>query len=290
MLRVLSERLVGFSRERPLPKWAKPWRLATTSAAASDTAEVLLFADTFNRYFEPENLEAATTVLERAGFALAEARPALPGKRPLCCGRTFLTAGLTAQAEIEMRRTIDALKPALERGAYVVGLEPSCVLTFRDEAPALLRKAWDPNWSSRILLLEEYIDQKLESGEFELPLAALPKTKALVHGHCHQKSFALMDSVARVLALIPDLACEPIESSCCGMAGAFGYQAETVEISRAMAELSLLPKVRAAAADTMIVADGTSCRQQIGFGSEKRAMHAARLLLEASDRALARAG
>lgn len=286
VLRALSERVLGFSRHRALPRWVNPWHFPVDEAVGMDEAEVLLFADTFNRYFEPENLRAALTVLQRAGVAVTEASAATEGTRPLCCGRTFLTAGLTERAKVEMRRTLEAMEPALKRGAYVVGLEPSCMLTFRDEAPALLKDEWDQQWGSRILLLEEYVALKRAAGEFDLLLAPLPETKALVHGHCHQKSFDVMSSVERVLSLIPGLGSEQITSSCCGMAGAFGYQVETVSVSEAMAELTLLPKVREASADTLIIADGTSCRQQIALGTDRRAMHVAQVLCRASDRAL----
>lgn len=275
----LSEKLLGLSAERSLPKWQpRPYRPA---AAGNDNAEVILFADTFNRYFEPENLQAAEAVLQRAGLALGHAQPD-DGGRPLCCGRTYLAAGLVEDAKAEMRRTIAALKPALERGAMVVGLEPSCLLTFRDEAPALLGDEWSAELGGRVMLFEEFIAQRLDAGGFDLPLASLPQKKALLHGHCHQKAFNAVTPVQRALGMIPDLAVDLVESSCCGMAGAFGYQAETLEVSRAMGELSLLPAVRAADAETIVVADGTSCRHQIADGSAREAVHVAVVLEEAS--------
>jgi len=276
---MLSEKLLGLSAARSLPKWQRrPYRPAT---AGDDNADVILFADTFNRYFEPENLQAAESVLQRAGLMLGHAQPD-DGSRPLCCGRTYLAAGLVEEAKAEMRRTIAALKPALERGAVVVGLEPSCLLTFRDEAPALLGDDWSAELGSRVLLFEEFIAGKLDAGGFDLPLAALPQKKALLHGHCHQKAFNAVTPVERALGMIPDLAVDLVESSCCGMAGAFGYQAETLEVSRAMGELSLLPAVRAADAETIVVADGTSCRHQIADGSAREAVHVAVVLEEAS--------
>ncbi|WP_420349068.1 FAD-binding and (Fe-S)-binding domain-containing protein [Pelagibius sp.] len=275
----LSEKLLGLSAERSLPKWRRsPYR---PTNRGDDDAEVILFADTFNRYFEPENLQAAESVLQRAGLTLGHAQPD-DGSRPLCCGRTYLAAGLVEEARAEMQRTIAALKPALERGAVVVGLEPSCLLTFRDEAPALLGDDWSAELGSRILLFEEFIAGKLDDGGFDLPLAALPQKKALLHGHCHQKAFNAVTPVQRALGMIPDLAVDLVESSCCGMAGAFGYQAETLEVSRAMGELSLLPAVRAADAETLVVADGTSCRHQIADGSAREAVHVAVVLDEAS--------
>ncbi|WP_322096626.1 FAD-linked oxidase C-terminal domain-containing protein [Pelagibius sp.] len=279
----LSEKLLGLSAERSLPKWhRRPYR---PTEAGDEAAEVLLFADTFNRYFEPENLQAAEAVLRRAGVKLGHALPQ-SGGRALCCGRTYLAAGLVEDAKAEMRRTIAAIGPVLERGGFVVGLEPSCLLTFRDEAPALLGEDWSAELGQRVLLFEEFIAAKMDEGSFDLPLAALPQKTALLHGHCHQKAFDLVSPVQRLLARIPNLEVGLIESSCCGMAGAFGYQAETQEISRAMGELSLLPAVRAAGRDTLVVADGTSCRHQIADGAGRAAMHVA-VVLEAASRATA---
>ncbi|MDT8345516.1 MAG: FAD-binding oxidoreductase, partial [Thermohalobaculum sp.] len=203
----------------------------------------------------------------------------------LCCGRTYLSAGMAAEAKAEIARTIDALRPALDNGAAVVGLEPSCLLTFRDEAPALLDD-WSAEDGARIMLFEEFLATRAAKGQLDLPLAPLAASTALLHGHCHQKSFNVMGPVREVLGLIPGLRVEPIASSCCGMAGAFGYQAETLAVSRAMAELSLLPKVRAAAEGAIVVADGTSCRHQIADGTGRAALHVARVLAESSERAL----
>ncbi len=275
----LSEILLGLSAERRLPLWhSEPYR---PDPGENDAAEIILFADTFNRYFEPENLRAAETVLRRAGLKVGHALPE-NSTRPLCCGRTYLAAGLVEDAKAEMRRTIAAVKPVLERGGFVVGLEPSCLLTFRDEAPALLGDDWSAELGSRVLLFEEFIARKQEAGDFDLPLGSLAQNKALLHGHCHQKAFNAVTPVQQVLGKIPGLAVDLVESSCCGMAGAFGYQAETLEVSRAMGELSLLPAVRAADKDTIVVADGTSCRHQIADGSSREAVHVAVVLERAS--------
>ncbi|MEO1328958.1 MAG: FAD-binding protein [Pseudomonadota bacterium] len=272
----LSERMLGLARERSLPVWPADV-FHPIATAERDQAEVLLFADTFNRYFEPANLRAAQGVLAAAGVGLAPAEPA-PGtasRRPLCCGRTFFSAGLVDEARAEMARTAAAIRPALERGAYVVGLEPSCVLSFRDEAPQLLDD-WDPALGSRVMLFEEYLAMRASDG---LALDLKPvASKALLHGHCHQKAFNQMGPVQRLLGMVPGLETELIPSSCCGMAGAFGYQAETAEVSRAMGELTLAPRVRAADDDALIVADGTSCRHQISDLTQREAVHVARVL------------
>ena len=164
----------------------------------------------------------------------------------------------------------------------IVGLEPSCLLTLRDELLSLRSDASAKDVSAHALLFEEFLVREAEAGRLRLPLGAIAD-KALVHGHCHQKSFGAFKPVEQVLRLIPELKVETIESSCCGMAGAFGYAADTHRASIEMAELSLLPAVRRAEPATLIVADGTSCRHQIADGSEREALHVARLLAMSLD-------
>src|SRR5690606_34636643 len=157
-LAALSQRLLGFAADRKLPRWRRDSYRQTDLPMQGE--EVLLFADTFNRYFEPENLHDAETVLRRAGFAAVEALPRDSG-RPLCCGRTFLAAGLVEEAKAEMRRTLAVVGPAVARGVPVVGLEPSCLLTFRDEMPALLRGEWTEEQARQVMLFEEFIAARL---------------------------------------------------------------------------------------------------------------------------------
>ncbi len=278
----LSERLLGLSAQRSLPSWhAKPFRPAPSGTA---DPEVLLFADTFNRYFEPENLSAAEVLLSRNETPFEHAVP--ESGRPLCCGRTYLAAGLVEKAKAEIRRSIAVLKPAIESGAKVVGLEPSCLLTFRDEAPDLLPSEWSAEEGAQVLLFEEWLMQEKAAKRLRLPLGALSAKQAHLHGHCHQKAMNALSPVQRSLALIPELSVEVIPSSCCGMAGAFGYQAETLETSLAMAEQSLLPAVREAGPDSLLVTDGTSCRHQIFDGAKRQAQHVVVLLRQASDNTL----
>jgi FAD/FMN-containing dehydrogenase/Fe-S oxidoreductase len=269
----VAETFTGFSAQRDLPEWRAPYREPAGSVGAADGPEVVLFADTFNRYFEPENVDAAIAVLSAGGCRVHLPRPVDGSSRPLCCGRTFLAVGLVEQARQEAERCIAALTPFVARGVPVVGLEPSCLLGFRDEIPALLRSDDARRLAGRALLFEEYVTQELGA----LPLAPIGK-RALLHGHCHQKSFAVMDSVEAALKRVPELAVETIESNCCGMAGAFGYGTDTIAVSRAMGELALLPAVRNADADTLVVADGTSCRHQIKDGAGRQALHVARVL------------
>ena len=248
-------------------------------ATRSDGPEVALFADTFTTWFEPENARAAVRVLEAAGFRVRPAGPPLGERRPLCCGRTFLAAGLVEEAKREMARTLSALAPFIERGVPIVGLEPSCLLTFRDEALVLGFEREAGN--ARFLLFEELIADAAAARNLDLPLRPLAGKRALLHGHCHQKVFGAMPALERTLRLVPELEVETVESSCCGMAGAFGYEAANYETSMAMGELNLLPAVRAADRNTIIVAGGTSCRHQIADGTARPALHVARVLAQA---------
>ena len=280
----ISEAIAGLSARRTLPKWRsdifadrESAGLLPHKAGGEENREVVLFADTFNRYFERENLDAAYKVLEAAGYKVHCVKPGDGSSRPLCCGRTFFSIGKVDEARKEAERTLQALIPFIERGVPVVGLEPSCILGFRDEIPALLKTDAAKRLGAHALTFEEFLLREHETGRLRLPLNET-KQRALVHGHCHQKAFDAFGAVTKILKLIPNLKVEPIESSCCGMAGAFGFGAETIDVSLAMGELSLLPAVRAAAADDLIVADGTSCRHQIKDGAGREALHVARVL------------
>jgi Fe-S oxidoreductase len=275
----LTEKWLGLSAKRSLPRWrAKPF-LSSHRVPTRDpgTREVVLLADTFNNYFEPENLDAACEVLEAAGYRIHIARP-IDDARPLCCGRTFLAAGLVDEARAEARRMIEALGPFVSRGVPVVGLEPSCLLTLRDEWQSMFAKDTVAAFAEHALLFEEFLARESELGRLQLTFADCAGQRVLLHGHCHQKAFDAMSSVERTLRLVPGLAVEQVVSSCCGMAGPFGYEAEHFDTSMRMAEASLLPSVRAASADTIIAADGTSCRHQIHDGTGRGALHVAQVL------------
>ena len=278
-LAALTEIVLGLSSRRSLPVWRRDiFRDAPADKAASGN-EVVLLIDTFNRYFEPENAHAALAVLQAAGYTVHLPQP--EDARPLCCGRTFLAIGLVDAARAEARRMLTALKPFVARGVPIVGLEPSCLLTLRDEFKSILPGAETDALAGRAMLFEEFLAALHQAGKLKLRLKALPATQALLHGHCHQKAFDIMPAVRRVLELVPQLKVEVIESSCCGMAGAFGFDAEHYDLSLKMAELSLLPKVRAADPATLLVADGTSCRHQIHDGAGREAIHVARVLAAA---------
>jgi Fe-S oxidoreductase len=284
-LAVLGERKYGISARRKLPSWRfDAFGAPDVPAQPIDDADVVLFVDTFTRYFEPENARAALRVLQAAGYrvSVAEAKQG----EALCCGRTYLTAGLVDEARAHARRMIAALGPAVARGIPILGLEPSCLLSLRDEYLVMGLGDEAVRLAKHGMLIEEFLAREHEAGKLRLPLVALPQTRALLHGHCHQKAFDVMGPTTSVLRLVPNLTVEVVESSCCGMAGSFGYEAAHVDVSLAMAELALLPAVRKAAADTLIVADGTSCRHQIADGAARDAVHVVRVLeraLQTSD-------
>lgn len=277
------KRQLGFAPQRSLPRFASAFlaqQSPVQSALPQKSAaqEVVLFVDTFNNHMEPQNLQAACDVLRAAGYNVHFSMD--HGKAPLCCGRTYLAAGLVEQARAQARRTLDTLMPFVERGVCIVGLEPSCLLTLRDEflgygygdeARALAKASY---------MFEEFLVAEHEAGRLKLDLKPLDVNDIYVHGHCHQKAFEAFQPVVTVLQWIPDVQVHAIESSCCGMAGSFGYEAEHYEVSMQMGELTLLPAVRQAPADALIVADGTSCRHQIHDGAARDAVHVAQVLAQ----------
>ena len=280
-LAAASQALTGLSARRSLPRWRKDVFRAGP-VTGGDGPDVVLLADTFNTYFEPENSRAALDVLAAGGYRVHVPQP-FDGGRPLCCGRTFLSAGLVDEACKEAERLMAALRPYLDRGMPVIGLEPSCLLTLRDEYKAMLPGPETDALAASAVLFEEFLAAEHEGGRLALPLVPSPWRRALVHGHCHQHAFDLLDEVVKALSLVPELEVETLEAGCCGMAGTFGYEAEHFDLSMKMAEQTLLPAVRNAAEGTVIVADGTSCRHQVRDGSGKEALHVARILAAALD-------
>jgi Fe-S oxidoreductase len=278
----LVEAITGFDRRRPLPKWRRSpflrgplWGSNQTLEGRGGGRDIVLFADTFNTWFEPENLVAAVKVLEATGHRVIHARA--PG-RPLCCGRTYLTAGMINEARVEARRTLEALAPHLDAGMPVVGLEPSCLFTFRDEYPALFPGDERVRKLAGAMLVDEYLAARIASGEIAAPWRKAPAQPIKVHGHCHQKAFGTFEATLALLRSLPGATIEPIESSCCGMAGSFGH--EHYDVSMKMGELALLPAVRAAPG-AIVAAAGTSCRQQIAHGAGRVAKHPLVVLAEA---------
>ncbi|MGF6598743.1 FAD/FMN-containing dehydrogenase/Fe-S oxidoreductase [Paraburkholderia sp. GAS448] len=280
----LVKRALGLAVERSLPQFQRSFLASAVSGPGAATSsgaakEVMLFVDTFNDTIEPDNARAAQQVLEAAGYKVHF--NTRTGERPVCCGRTFLAAGLVDEAKHEARRMLDTFRPYVERGVPVVGLEPSCLLSLRDEFLQYGYGDEARELSKLAFLFEEFLVREKTAGRLDLHLKPLDAPRAWIHGHCHQKAFDAFQPVQTVLGWIPGLEVKTIESSCCGMAGSFGYEAEHYAASKAMAELSLLPAVRQAHAGDIVVADGTSCRHQIHDGAQVEALHVARVLAQA---------
>jgi len=277
--RWIGEQVLGFDRRRALPRWSAAWLAHGQGEHAMGAGrEVVLFADTFNNAMESRNLAAAARVLEATGHRVIAVRA--PDGRALCCGRTYLATGMADAARAEAKQTVAALRPYVERGVPVLGLEPSCLLTFRDEYLALFPgDAVVEALSRASFLVDEYLAAELKAGRIEAPWTRAPARALRVHGHCHQKAFGTFDATLALLKLIPGADVSAIESSCCGMAGSFGYEKAHYEVSMAMAEAALLPAVRSAPEAT-IVAAGTSCRHQVAHGAGREAVHPMVVLAE----------
>jgi Fe-S oxidoreductase len=258
----------GIHPARSLPRFARePFRrrFARRGGVDGGGRPIVLLDDTFNNYQEPQVLEAAVSTLERAGF-----RVSLPA-RPVCCGRPLYSLGFLDEARRAGRELVSVLAPAIEEGIPVVGCEPSCLLTLRDELPDLVPGPLSRRLAAQSFLLEELLfDADFHPGALG--------GRALVHGHCHQKALAGMDAPIGLLRRVEGLAFEVLDAGCCGMAGAFGYERAHYALAMAVGERILLPRMRAAPPDTLLVAGGTSCRHQIRDGAGREAIHLGQLL------------
>lgn len=276
LLRRLGERWLGIAAARSLPPLApRPFSAPAHPGPAQPRREVVLLVDCFARHLEPAVAAAAHDLLTRHGY-----RVHVPDEG-LCCGRSAYSAGRIDMARRHATRLVDTLAARVEQGCSVIGLEPSCLTMLRDEAHQLgLDTAKVAAVSKAALMLEEFLAKELDGRRWQpvpAPAADLPPA-LLVHGHCHQKAFGTLKALRKVLAAVPGLSVTWIESSCCGMAGSFGYEAEHHAVSMQMAELALLPAVRAAAPQAWILASGTSCRHQIRDGAGREALHLAQVL------------
>jgi FAD/FMN-containing dehydrogenase/Fe-S oxidoreductase len=275
-MRWLLEKTLGVSRHRRLPAFARQSFTSWFQQRGPQPAQqkkVVLFNDTWNTYNDPQVSIAATEFLEAAGFEVL-----LPGH--YCCGRPMISKGLVDQARAAARDCIDRLAPFAEQGIPIVGLEPSCLLTLRDELLVLVPD--DPRGkqvAEQAYLLEEFVAKLSAAGELDVKFRPMAE-KILLHGHCHQKALSGTGPSRKALGL-PGYAVEEVDSGCCGMAGAFGYEAEHYDISLAMGERRLLPAVRAAAETTTLVAAGVSCRQQITHATGRHVLHPAEVLRNA---------
>jgi Fe-S oxidoreductase len=289
LLAALTEKLLGLSAKRSLPEWQTRHFFNASTASASRTASraevlaaargVVLFVDTFNGYLESANAHAAVKVLQAAGYTVHVATKLQDDGAHLCCGRTYLASGMVDKARDKAREVVQSLLPFAEKGLSIVGLEPSCLLTLRDELLVMGLGEGAHKIAQQALLFEEFLAREAQGGHLDALKAQIAPVASpvLLHGHCHQKAFDAVSPVMEVLRWIPGAKPQLIESSCCGMAGSFGYEAKHYEVSMQMAELSLLPAVRAQP-DAIVVADGTSCRHQIHDGAKREAVHLSQLL------------
>jgi len=283
LARFLLDKALGIDRRRRIPpfarqnfvKWfsARGGRVGDVPANADPLGSVVLFHDTFLTYTEPQIGIAVVRLFEAIGW-----RVFLPEKR--CCGRPMISKGLLDEAIANATFNIERLYPLVERGFRIIGCEPSCILAFRDDYPDLLRgdlRRKAKTVAAACLTFEEFLADAIEKGMIALPLRPGPR-RVLLHGHCHQKALVGTAPAHALLSRIPDCRVEEVDSGCCGMAGSFGYEREHYEVSRLVGERRLLPAIREAGDDTVIVTSGTSCRQQIRDLSGKRACHPAELL------------
>lgn len=280
----LLRRWLGISAQRRLPPFARVpfdrWWQARRSGNTAGRPDVLkhgriaLLVDVFTNYNYPEIGIAAVEFLEAAGYDVL-----VPPVRDE--GRAFISKGLLREAREAAKRAIDVLEPLAGQGLPIVGLEPSSLLTLRDEYTYLLPE--DPRVpvvAAQAWTFEEFVSRQAEAGNLAVRFRREERL-LLLHGHCHQKALVGTAAAHRALSLPPGYRVEEVDSGCCGMAGSFGYEAEHYEISMQMAERRLLPAVRAAEAETLIVAAGVSCRQQIAHGTEREALHPAQVLRNA---------
>jgi FAD/FMN-containing dehydrogenase/Fe-S oxidoreductase len=270
--RWLLERVAGIDRRRPLPAFARQsfarWHARHRPARGGERGEVLLFHDTFNTYQTPGVAIAATLLLEACGYRVT------PADRR-CCGRPMISKGMLDQAQALARDNVARLAPPARRGVPIVGLEPSCLLTLRDEYPELVRSEDARVVARQSLLLEELLQRDWAGGA--RPPFAPGARRALLHGHCHQKALVGTAPTVAVLRAAGYEVTE-VDAGCCGMAGSFGFETEHYDLSVRIAERRLAPAVRAAGADVRVCAPGISCRQQVEHTTGRTAQHPAELL------------
>jgi Fe-S oxidoreductase len=282
--RWFNEQLLGIDRRRTPPAFVRDTfarrftrrsnsHSSSVSPQPSALRSVILFNDTFTNYNHPEIGLAAADVLEGGGV--------IPRIAPHgCCGRPLISQGLLEEARAAAAANVNALFADASRGERIVFLEPSCLSAVREDAPALLRG--DAQRKARVVgdacvLFEEYVEQEWKAGRLQLDLKAGPST-VLLHGHCHQKAMGLMPPARALLARIPESTLVDLDAGCCGMAGSFGYAMEHYEVSRQIGERKLLPAARTLAPWSVLVAPGTSCREQVRHFTGVSAVHPAQLL------------
>jgi Fe-S oxidoreductase len=280
LVRMAMQRFGGIHRDRPLPVLARtPFRRWFSGRAAhldAPRGEIVFYDDTFTQYYQPEVGEAATAVLEALGYRVTIV------ERLGCCGRPLISKGQLGTAREWAAKNIAQLAPYAANGVPIVGIEPSCLLTLRDEYPELVDSDDARRVAGAALLLDELLVQ-LEAEDVEAVRSVFDGREhgaMLVHGHCHQKALAGMEATEAALAMAGYNA-STIDSACCGMAGSFGFEAEHYDISEAMARRTLVPAVDAAPLDTAIAITGVSCRQQISHFSTREPKHVVEYLAAA---------
>jgi Fe-S oxidoreductase len=280
LIRSLLDRLLGIDRRRTLPEITRhtfrSWFKSHSRPDSSPNGPVILWDDTYLTYNEPAIGIAAVRVLEAAGYEiqLVEDR--------LCCGRPMISKGLLREARQNAAHNIARLAPLAAQGIPIVGLEPSCLATFRDEYPALLPGEAARQVAENSFFIEEFLMRLDRQEQARLPLASSGEIRHIhAHGHCYQKALAATSPLLEMLRLVPGAFVEEIPSGCCGMAGAFGYEKEHYKLSMSCGEESLFPAIRATSDKTIIAAAGVSCRQQIWDGTGRRAIHPIQILADA---------
>jgi Fe-S oxidoreductase len=268
-------RRMGIARQRQLPLLARQtfreWffkrnpHSESLSPGETDCPEVVLFDDTFLNYNRPSVGQAAVKILEAAGF-----RVVLVNKR--CCGRPAISKGLLDTAKSMARHNVAMLAPYARRGVPIVGCEPSCVSALTDDYRDLVPGPDAEAVAAATRGIEEFIVELAEAGKLAMTFDKQPR-RIVCHAHCHQKALAGSAPVQRFLSLIPNATVTEIQSGCCGVAGSFGYEAEHYDLSIKIAEDRLLPAIRAATAGTIVVAAGTSCREQIEHNTDHTPLH-----------------
>lgn len=279
-VRALLHRALGIHRDRPLPRFAREpfrrwWRRRGPSTAPAPRGEAVLYDDTFVRYYQPEVGRAAVRVLEALGYAVTVV------DRLGCCGRPLISKGQLHEAKRWAARNVEVLAPFAERGVPIVGTEPSCLLSLRDEYPDLLGTPASRAVARQALMLEELVARVAAEDPTVRERFGRLDRDVILHGHCHQKALTGMDATLGALGLVEGVTTALVDSACCGMAGSFGFEAEHYEVSRAMGARSLFPAVEAAPAGAEVLVTGVSCRQQIGHFTSRAPRHVAELFAEA---------
>ncbi len=276
--RLLAEKFFHIDQRRPLPEFASPsfdqWFRNRKKLTAGDRPQVVLFHDTFMTYNEPEIGIAATELLEAAGYEV------LIVEKRVCCGRPMMSQGMIDNVRRNAEQNVQLLAPYAKHGIPIIGCEPSCLLIIREDYPSLLGTPDADVVSKQTYTLEEFLVELADKGELNLEFTD-EKRELLLQGHCHQKALIGIEPTLKALSLPPNYSVKEIPTTCCGMAGANGYECEHYDRSIQAAEESLLPAVRQAGPNIEIVADGISCRQQIAHGAGRKARHSAVILRDA---------